>query len=265
MKEAEFGDAKSWPLRLIEIDELCAMFDGTPLPTPPWDVLLPALVAMTVGGAALAALRVAHAGEWELTWSSLVNPRAMWLGRHVEGGRSIGVALSHVVGLCGWGLLGWAAGLGSWAGPAMSDLPPELHLPAASAMEHALWGVLLGFLTLPLRWLARQAAGWMAEANEATWQHGETDRLLRSAWTAVAAGLVLLTAVQSRVLEDVEWGQRLVLGSYLIFLGWRSFRLIQLMRVNTLSIAWGFAYLCTLELIPSWVLISVLLGGGGGH
>jgi hypothetical protein len=241
------------------------MFDGTPIPTPPWDALLPALVAMTMGVAALAALRMVHAGEWELTWSGLINPRAMWLGRHVEGGRTIGVALSHIVGLCGWALLGWASGMRGWEGPAMSDLPQELHLPGTSPMEHALWGVLLGSLTLPLRWLARRAAGWMSEAPEATWQHGETDRLLRNAWTVIAAGLVLLTAVQSRVLADVEWGQRLVLGAYVIFLGGRSFRLLQLMRVNSLSIGWGFAYLCTLELIPSWVLISVLLGGGGGH
>ena len=132
-------------------------------------------------------------------------------------------------------------------------------------MEHALWGIVFGCATLPVRWIVRKAAGWVSEAPEATWQHGETDRLLRSAWTAVAAGLVLLNAVQSRVLEDVEWGQRLVLASYVGFLIWRSFRLLQLMRINSLSIGWGFAYLCTLELIPSWVLISVLLGGGGGH
>lgn len=241
------------------------MFEGTPLPTPPWDALLPALVAMTLGVAALATLRAVHAGEWQLTWGGLVNPRAMWLGRHVEGGRTIGVALSHVVGLCGWAMLGWATEMEGWTGPAMHALPSGLQWPRTSPMESAFWGAGLGLVTLPLRWGARQVAGWMAEAPEATWQHGETDRLLRSAWTLVAASLVLLTAVQSRVLEDVVSGQKLVLGSYLLFLSWRSFRFLQLMRLNSLSIAWGFAYLCTLELIPSWVLISVLLGGGGGH
>lgn len=241
------------------------MFDGTLLPTPPWDALLPALVAMTLGTAALAALRVLHAGEWELTWNGLINPRAMWLGRHVEGGRTIGVVLSHLVGLCGWAILGWATGMGNWEGPAMRDLPTELQLPGVSPTERALWGALIGLATLPVRWVARRAVGWIAEASEATWQHGETDRLLRTAWVAIAVGLVLLTAVRSRVVEDLVSGVNLVLGSYFIFIGWRSFRLLQLMRLNSLSIGWGFAYLCTLELIPSWVLISVLLGGGGGH
>ena len=103
------------------------------------------------------------------------------------------------------------------------------------------------------------ARGWMAEAPEATWQHGETDRLLRNVLAALLVVEVLLVAVQSRVAEDVVAGQILILFTFLCFLVLRSFRLLQLFQLSKLSIGWGIAYLCTLELIPSWVLVSALL------
>ena len=237
------------------------MFEGTPLPAPPWELLLPALAMVALAALSLAALRVVQAGEWTLTWSSILNPRIMWYGRHVEGGRTAGVGTSHLVGLCGWGIIGWACGLGESSEIMMEALPfkwPQLvDGPTGSAWN----GVALGFASIPMRWAARNLAGWMAEVDEVGWQHGETDRLLRNVLTALLALEIIGLTVQSRATANAMIGQHWVLFTYVAFLAWRSFRMLQLFRISNLSIAWGFAYLCTLELIPSWVLISVLLGG----
>lgn len=234
------------------------MFDGTPLPPAPWEDLLPALVLAALSAALFAVLRLGHPGEWALTWSGLVKPRSMWMGRHGEGGRSAGVGIGHALGVCSWGLIGWAAGLAPWEGPGLVLLQ-EPRWWGLNLSAGAFYGMALGGLTLPMRWAARQLGGWMAEVPEATWQHGETDRLLRNVLAALLVVEVLLIAVQSRVAEDVVAGQILILFTCLCFLVLRSFRLLQLFQLSKLSIGWGIAYLCTLELIPSWVLISALL------
>lgn len=223
------------------------------MPTPPWELLHPALVGTLVVVALLAVMRAVHPNELRLTWEGLVNPRGMWFGRHVEGGRTLGVALSHMMGLVGWGIIGWSSGLGA-----------ENELNCLGLVPFSGWnafglGAALGLLLLPLRGASRGIAGWMAESQELTWQHAETDRLLRNALSVVLALEVLMIAVQSRVeWEVIAW--RTVFwwsaGGYVVL---RSIRLLQLLLFSGLSIGWGIAYLCTLELIPSWVLFSALL------
>jgi len=234
------------------------MFDGAPLPQPPWDILLPLLCAASFAAVALALLRMVQTQEWNLTWQSLTEPRTMWFGRHVEGGRTVGVAFSHVIGLAGWAIVGmaikWTAVDGLW----MPKIPFSTDPEFTGNWSAGMIGVAIGAASLPLRWGSRKLAGWLAEIPETAWQHGETDRYMRSALTAILVSEVLILAVSCQLEQEAVGFMPVIVLSYIVFIVWRSLRLLQLLLINNLSIGWGIAYLCSLELIPTWALISVL-------
>lgn len=242
-------------------DELCGMFEGTPLPAPPWELLYPGLIGVLLVVAVLSALRMVHYAEWQLTWGSLTNPRGMWFGRHVEGGSTMGVLMSHLLGVLGWGVLGWAATLGTVEGPWLEEVPLQWKGMPAGSWQGAAAGIGLGLVLTPLRSGARGLVGWMVESRELSWQHAETDRLLRNVLAVVLVLEVLAISVQSRVEENVIASREIYWITFGVFLIWRGFRLLQLIRLSSLSIGWGIAYLCTLELVPTWVLLSALLVG----
>ncbi len=237
------------------------MFEGTPLPLAPWELLYPGLAGVLLVVGVLAVLRMVHPGEWQLTWSGLINPRAMWFGRHVEGGSTMGIFMSHLLGVLGWGLLGWVASMGSSRGPWMTELPFAWDGVPGNGWQGGLVGLAVGLGLIPLRSAARHLGGWMVESREMSWQHAETDRLLRNALTVVLVVEVLVVAVRSRLDSEVLAARDMYWTTFVFFVAWRGIRLLQMVRLNGLSIGWGFAYLCTLELVPTWVLLSALLEG----
>jgi hypothetical protein len=100
----------------------------------------------------------------------------------------------------------------------------------------------------------------MSEVSDVAWQHGETDRLMRNVLSAMLIVEVLFVAVNSRLAVEVNQAQSILWLTFALFIGMRSIRLIQLILLSGLSIGWGIAYLCTLELIPTWALLSALFG-----
>lgn len=261
MKRAMPSPGALWWWHQGVIDELCPMFEGTPLPAPPWELLYPGLAGVLLVIAVLAALRMVHFAEWQLTWGSLTNPRGMWFGRHVEGGSTMGLLMSHLLGILGWGVLGWATTLGPCPGPWLPELPLHGEWIPAGGWRGAAVGAGVGLALIPLRGAARGLVGWLVESRELSWQHAETDRLLRNVLAVVLVVEVLAISVQSRVEGDVIASREVYWMTFGIFLIWRGIRLLQLVRLSGLSIGWGIAYLCTLELIPTWVLLSALLEG----
>jgi hypothetical protein len=226
----------------------------------PWAALSPALVISLACLAGLAALRFMQSTEWDLTWNGLIQARGMWLGRHVEGGRTIGVVFSHIAGVGAWAMLGWAAALQPWEGPWMSELPFQWDSNPSTPWHGAAIGAAIGLFSLPLRWFGRELCGWMSEVSDVAWQHGETDRLMRNVLSAMLIVEVLFVAVNSRLAVEVNQAQSILWLTFALFIGMRSIRLIQLILLSGLSIGWGIAYLCTLELIPTWALLSALFG-----
>jgi hypothetical protein len=161
----------------------------------PWAALSPALVISLACLAGLAALRFMQSTEWDLTWNGLIQARGMWLGRHVEGGRTIGVVFSHIAGVGAWAMLGWAAALQPWEGPWMSELPFQWDSNPSTPWHGAAIGAAIGLFSLPLRWFGRELCGWMSEVSDVAWQHGETDRLMRNVLSAMLIVEVLFVAV----------------------------------------------------------------------
>jgi hypothetical protein len=173
----------------------------------------------------------------------------------------MGVLMSHLLGVLGWGVLGWAATLGTVEGPWLGEVPLQWKGMPAGSWQGAATGVGLGLVLTPLRSGVRGLVGWMVESRELSWQHAETDRLLRNVLAVALVLEVLAISVQSRVEENVIASREVYWITFGIFLIWRGIRLLQLIRLSSLSIGWGIAYLCTLELVPTWVLLSALLGG----
>lgn len=143
----------------------------------------------------------------------------------------------------------------------MTELPLQWEGMPAEGWRGAAVGVGMGLVLIPLRSLVRGLVGWMVESRELSWQHAETDRLLRNVLAVVLVLEVLAISVQSRVEADVIASREVYWVTFGVFLIWRGIRLLQLIRLSGLSIGWGIAYLCTLELAPTWVLLSALLEG----
>jgi len=252
------------------------MFDGTPLhpdhPTGavPWAAF---------GAIWLGTLLIRHGFKREWTWTgyAFFKPRLLW-GRSIsESGKTAGMLASHFMGIMPFGVLIWshvtahAAANARMADASSVPWGQSIGLPAAwvQAWAHdttgwSAWGagLLLGLTALGVRLMAATVGGWVTQLPEACRMQTETDRLLRNGLAWAVAAVLLIGFVDARGIPDAGWCAHAVGWVWCGFLGWKGVRLLQLIRIQSIPIGWGIAYLCTVEIVPTGLLAMGILAAG---
>lgn len=213
-----------------------SMFDGTPIPSSPFDAAAPLWVLLFLLVALTSALRVGYAREWGcLTGRSALPWREGGTAEHREGGTWWVLAI-------GW--IGWM-----FAGAAWEWSRAE---PGASVSWMAVirwWGVGVG--TECLRWTTGRFGAWLTLQPELLGGMTRMDRRLRVWWAWGTAATWLFIAAHLPGAEVLRQYSGVVVYSWGIWCVvkwmWMLFRLAR----GAGDLRWGFAYLCTLEIIPS--------------
>lgn len=212
------------------------MFDGTPIPSPQFEAAAPLWALLLLLLAFTAAIRAGYAREWGcLTGRSILPWRESGTTEHREGGAWWVLAV-------GW--VGWMFAGAAWEW-SMEDPGTAVSWGAVGRW----WGV--GIITECLRWTTARFGAWLTLQPELLSGTTRMDRRLRVWWAWCSATVWLFIAAHlpgAEVLQEssgilgVVWVVWCVLKWV-----WMLSRLLQ----QGGDLRWGFAYLCTLEIIPS--------------
>jgi len=223
------------------------MFEGQPLPDSAIVVLATPIILALIGLIATALLRVRFQREWALTVWSAYQIKRVWQRLADESARTGGTITSHGLGLVCWGILG-----SLWEFQALEELPSQWGWTGAG------WGMLLGLCTLLTRHLGGWIGAWVTMVEEAVQRGFEVDRHMRN-WL-----LWLLTSLLVWELsQNMGFNERAIIWSHalVIWVGWLAtkwIRQIQSIVQKRLHFSWGIAYICTLEIGPSYLLYCEL-------
>jgi hypothetical protein len=85
---------------------------------------------------------------------------------------------------------------------------------------------------------------------------------MRNHFSAAISILLLVGVIQSQGTWNPAWIFKI--GSILwgIWLIWKWLRFMQLIQIQSIPFGWGIAYLCTLEIVPSGVLLFSMQAAG---
>lgn len=221
------------------------MFEGMLLPISPLQVYALPLWICTLGLGATALLRVQFDREWALTMWTAYQVNRVWQRLADESARTGGTLTSHAIGILSWTLLGALWGVYTSATPAVEAAGPS-----------AMWGALLGLTTLITRQIGGWIGAWVTLEREAIERGFEVDRHMRNwlLWALIA--LVVWELSQFNGLENrgEMWGH--VCIAWWTWLGLKWMRQFQSVLNKRLHIGWGIAYICTLEIGPSFLLFE---------
>lgn len=219
------------------------MFEGQPIPPHAFDAAAPIWVLVVASVAATAALRRGFHREWlSIAGVQLLPWREGATTEHREGGGWLVVTL----GMLGW-MLAWTAWTWSRGAPGSACVWSSIGP-----------GLLLGAGTECCRWVGAWFGGWLTLRRDLLFGMHRMDRRLRVWWTwgtaavwlGIAAHLPSATALQAAS-GSVAY----------VWLGWMGLKwmwgVVRLVREGV-HLGWGFAYLCTLEIIPSAILAGCL-------
>ncbi len=253
------------------------MFDGTPLLSPghpngavPW---------VAFGAIWLGTLLLRHLFKREWTWTgyAFFNPRLLWGRSLSESGKTAGMLASHFMGIMPFGILLWAhvtthAAAHARAADSSSTLwGQSIGLPAAwvhawandaTGWSALVTGLALGVMALGLRLMAALVGGWVTQLPEVCRMQTETDRLLRNGLAWAVAAVLLIGFIDARGIPDATWCAHAVGWVWCGFLALKWVRLLQLIRIQSIPIGWGIAYLCTVEIVPTGLLAMGILAAG---
>jgi len=219
-----------------------SVFDGKPIPPPAFDAAGPLWFLLLALVAGTAALRHGFNREWRCVTGFNVLPwREGGTAEHREGGGWLVVAL---------GILGWMLAGTAWAWS---------HGEPGDACAWSLLGpgLLVGMATECSRWAGGRLGAWLTLRPDLLSGMTRMDRRLRVWW---AWGTALLWLGIAAHLPSAAALQAASGGVAYVWVGWLGMKwlwaLVRLVREGV-HLGWGFAYLCTLEIIP-----SALLAGG---
>lgn len=253
------------------------MFDGTPLLSPghpngavPW---------VAFGAIWLGTLLLRHLFKREWTWTgyAFFKPRLLWGRSLSESGKTAGMLASHFMGIMPFGILLWAhvtahAAAHARAADSSSTLwGQSIGLPAAwvhawandaTGWSALVTGLALGVMALGLRLMAALVGGWVTQLPEVCRMQTETDRLLRNGLAWAVAAVLLIGFIDARGIPDATWCAHAVGWVWCGFLALKWVRLLQLIRIQSIPIGWGIAYLCTVEIVPTGLLAMGILAAG---
>lgn len=223
------------------------MFEGQPLPLSAIEVLATPLFLAMIGLVATALLRLRFQREWTLTVWTAYQIKRVWQRLADESARTGGTITSHALGLICWALLG-----SFWEFQTLSEPSPHWGWTGAG------WGILLGCCTLLTRHIGGWIGAWVTLEEEAVQRGFEVDRHMRNwllwlliAWLVWEAG------------QNIGFNEREVIWSHLLWvwffwLALKWIRQIQSIAQKRLHFSWGIAYICTLEIGPSYLLYCEL-------
>ena len=218
------------------------MFEGNPIDADLWPsaqqlgLIAFAMLVLTVW------LRRAFPREWKLLIWSGIQPTRTWSRRLDEAPRTGGVWLSHAIGWLGWLVLGvvlesqW-----SFSAELFSGSPVQWD----SAMR---WGG-IGAVVLLAHQCHRLFSRWLTLETAAVDRAMEWERHHR-VWGAWVLAVGVVPVVYHPLLTSLY--PLAVLAGVLLVFKW--LRLLQLVFVMRLPLAWGIAYICTLEIAPTCFL-----------
>ena len=220
----------------LETCIFAAMFDGAPIPPSAYDAAGPlwAILAAIIG--ATAALRTGFGREWScVTGAQFLPWRDGGTSEHREGGSWLVLLL----GVFGW-MFAWSAW--TWS-----------HGPANTSVAWSALGIglLWGVGTECCRWVGARFGAWLTFRPDLLAGMTRMDRRLRVWWTWGSAVLWLSMVVRFPTAEALQRASEAVVGMWVgwLILKW-TWVLIRVVREGV-HLGWGFAYLCTLEIIPS--------------
>lgn len=212
------------------------MFDGTPIPPSAYDAAGPLWLVLVVIFGLSAGLRSGFGKEWAcITRAQFLPWRDGGTADHREGG----TWLVLLLGASGWMLAG-TAWLWSRA------LPGE----AVEWSSLATWfGIGVG--TEALRAAGARFGAWLTLREDLLLGMHRMDRRLRVWWTWITALFWVGAVAQLPAAEALRTASG---GVVWVWMGWLGVKwgwaLVRLIR-ERVNLGWGFAYLCTLEIIPS--------------
>jgi hypothetical protein len=224
---------------------LRGMFEGTPLPIAPLEVLSVTVWIALCGLAATVMLRSRFEREWALTLWSAAQIKRVWQRLADESARTGGTLTSHLIGVIAWAILGSLWGLKH------SDvLDPMAHWIGAG------WGALLGLATLILRHVGGAVGALVTLERESVERGFEVDRHMRNWWFWILCVFILFELTQ-----HTGFAQRKVVWEHVISLWWiwlslKWLRQLQSIAHKRLHFGWGIAYICTFEIGPALWLFS---------
>jgi hypothetical protein len=221
------------------------MFEGMPLPISPLDVYTLPLWICAFGMGATALLRVQFDREWALTMWTAYQIKRVWQRLADESARTGGTLTSHAMGILTWALLGALWGVNTSETSAVE-----------AAGNGAMWGALLGLITLVSRQVGGWIGAWVTLEREAIERGFEVDRHMRNwlLWAMTALVVWELTQFNGFENRGEMWSN--VCTVWWVWLGLKWLRQFQSVLNKRLHIGWGIAYICTLEIGPSLLLFE---------
>ena len=221
------------------------MFEGMPLPISPIHVYALPLWICAFGMGATALLRVQFDREWALTMWTAYQIKRVWQRLADESARTGGTLTSHTMGILTWALLGSLWGI---------------NASETSAIEAvgngAMWGALVGLITLVSRQVGGSLGAWVTLEREAIERGFEVDRHMRNWLLWVLIALVGWELTQFNGFENRGEMWFHVCTVWWVWLGLKWLRQFQSVLNKRLHIGWGIAYICTLEIGPSLLLFE---------
>ncbi|MAI24148.1 MAG: hypothetical protein CL828_08830 [Crocinitomicaceae bacterium] len=221
------------------------MFEGMPLPISPLDAYVLPLWICAVGLGATALLKIQFDREWALTMYTAYQIQRVWQRLADESARTGGTLTSHGIGIISWALLGSLWGVNA-------STTPNVEVAGTGAM----WGALIGLITLITRQVGGWIGVWVTLEREAIERGFEVDRHMRNWLLWILIALVLWELAQFNGFESRGEMWMHVSTSWWIWLALKWMRQFQSVINKQLHIGWGIAYICTLEIGPSFLLFE---------
>jgi hypothetical protein len=241
------------------------MFEGATIPSPyAMEVAIPWIALLWVWVLTLT-MRHLFPREWQLTLHALWKPRLLWGRQMGESSKTAGQIVSHLMGIMPYGILLWAmqqSGTRTQITPINLLGGGEIGWGLESGTTAWWWGISLGGIACIGRLLLGVIGGWLTERPEVTRMQLETDRYMRNHFSVAISLLLLIGVIQSQEAWNPAWVFRLGTIFWGIWLIWKWLRFIQLIQIQSIPFGWGIAYLCTMEIVPSGVLLFSMQAAG---
>ena len=171
--------------------------------------------------------------------------KRVWQRLADESARTGGTLTSHAMGILTWALLGSLWGVNASETSAVE-----------AAGNGAMWGGLIGFITLISRQIGGWIGAWVTLEREAIERGFEVDRHMRNwlLWALIMLVVWELTQFNGFENRGGMWSHACTV--WWVWLGLKWLRQFQSVLNKRLHIGWGIAYICTLEIGPSLLLFE---------